>query len=527
MTENLARLSMKARLAAKKRDWITVQAVATEIIHEDKNSAEGFFLQGLVEKASQRPVNAIDAFEKALQLDDGRYDAAIELADQFITSRRYGEAKALVDKYKTLLSNSPRYLDLAATILTNIGVHHEAWPLYVKANELQPDIEIFKANIAACGVFVGKIKESKAIYEQLLARKPWHQRNHFQMARLETATDTRHIEQMQNALSSNNMSPEQNIYMYYALGKEFEDLQNWKLAFDYYKKGGDAVASVANYEFSSDQSVIDKTIEICDTGWLYSNTIDRPTEVTGKTPCFVLGLPRTGTTLTERIVSSHSTVQSIGETEFIEFVLRRESQVHTSDRMNVDIVEAAAMLDMHDIANGYLNSVHYALGDEPVFIDKLPYNFMYIGFIAKAFPHAKIVHLNRHPLDACFAMYKQVFTYAFKFSYTLENLGKFYLAYTRLMNHWRSLLGDRLIEVTYESLVTDQENQTRVLLEKLELPFEDACLNFEQNTAASATASSVQIREKMHTRSVGRWKHFERQLAPLIEQLESAGIDLG
>jgi hypothetical protein len=217
-------------------------------------------------------------------------------------------------------------------------------------------------------------------------------------------------------------------------------------------------------------------------------------------------------------------VQTVGETELVEFALRKISEVQTVDRMNSDIIRAAAQKDIRLFGDEYLDLVDYALGEEPIFIDKLPYNFLFLGFIAKAWPDAKIVHLNRHPLDACFAMYKQVFTWAFKFSYTLDNLAEFYIAYNKLMDHWRDVLGDRLVEVHYEDLVSDTEPQVRALLEGLDLDFEDACLHFEKNKAASATASSVQVREKAHTRSVDKWKRFETQLQPLADRLRAAGV---
>jgi hypothetical protein len=248
------------------------------------------------------------------------------------------------------------------------------------------------------------------------------------------------------------------------------------------------------------------------------------TDDSQKTPIFIVGLPRTGTTLTERIVSSHSQVESVGETQFLQMVVRRESGVKSVERITPAIIEAAAKIDISSIADGYTEAVDYKLSDKPMFIDKLPFNYLYLGFIAKSYPHARIIHLKRHPLDACFAMYKQVFTWAYKFSYTLKGLGGYYVGYNRLCNHWREVLGDRLIEVEYESLVADQEHQTRVLLEKIGLDFEEGCLNFEKNITASTTASSVQVREKIHTRSVNRWKNFERQLQPLKEYLENAGI---
>jgi Sulfotransferase family len=185
---------------------------------------------------------------------------------------------------------------------------------------------------------------------------------------------------------------------------------------------------------------------------------------------------------------------------------------------------AAAQQDIGRVANGYLNAVRYRLGERPFFIEKLPFNFLYLGFIAKAFPHARLLHLRRHPMDACFAMYKQVFTWAYKFSYNFEALGSYYVAYDRLARHWRALLGERFVEVEYEALVRDQEGQTRRLLQQLQLDFEPACLEFDRNAAASATASSVQVREKIHSRSVQRWKYFERHLQPLRRILENAGI---
>jgi tetratricopeptide (TPR) repeat protein len=523
MNSYLERISATARKAAQSKDWARVSGCAKEILKQQKNSAEGYFLSGLVEKAAQRPARAVQAFSKAINLDDKRYDAAIELASQYVTSNQYAEAVVLLQKYESRLSNSPRYLDMAGTIYTNVGLPDRAWPLYRKANELQPNIAQFQANLAVCGVYLGEIDEAKEIYRRLLKRFPNHQRNHYELSRLEKATDTTHVEEMKDILRSTNMSAEKNIFMYYAIGKELEDLKQWDEAFRYYKMAGDAAAMVANYDVATDLLLIDTIIEVCDTGWLAARTKEVPTDLPGRTPIFIVGLPRTGTTLIERIVSSHSHVESAGESHFIQIVLRRESGVEGIENMNPAIIEAVAKKDIGLIADAYLKVVNYKLGDKPMFVEKFPENFLYLGFVAKAYPHAQIIHLKRHPMDACFAMYKQSF---FKFAYTLDDLGRYYVAYNRLLRHWRETLKARLIEVKYESLVADQEGQTRELLEKLGLDFEEACLNFEQNITASTTASSVQVREKIHARSVNRWKHFAKHLQPLKSHLENAGINV-
>ena len=524
MNDFLKQLGAAGRSAAFRRDWATVDACARELLKRENQSTEGHFLAGLVCKASQQADSAVEAFSRTLELDDARYDAAIELANQYCLAQRHGDAFALVDRYESSLSNSPLYLNMAGSIFSGIGMPDRAWPLFNKANELQPGIDLFLANLAGCAVFLGKIEEARQIYQDLLQRHPTHQRYHYQLSRLDKASSTDHIEQMQDVLRSTRQTPDKNVFMHYAIGKEFEDLEHWDDAFKHYKIAGDAVAGVADYDIENDIQLIDSFIDVCNADWLASGRVENSGDNHHRTPVFVVGLPRTGTTLTERIIASHSRVQGVGETQYMQMVIRRESGIVSERKMTPEMVRAAAAIDIRVIRNGYMDLLDFKLGDQPVFVDKLPFNIFYLGFIAKAFPNAKIVHVRRNPMDSCFAMYKQVFTWAYKFSYTLDGLARFYPAYVRLIDHWRSTLGDRLIEVEYESLVAEQEDQTRHLLRALELEFERACLEFNTNESATLTASAVQVREKIHSRSVGRWKNVAPQLEPLRIALEAAGI---
>ena len=525
MTIDTNQISATARMAAQKGDWQTVSTCAQEILRRDDDDPEGHFLTGLVEKAAMRSEGAIDAFTHALQLNPERYDAAIELASRHAKNRDYRKAGALLDQYESYLGNSPRYLDMAGSAYTIIKMWEKAWPLFKKANELQPNIELFEANIAYCAATLGKIDEAKKLYERLLQRRPHHMRNHYNLCRLEKARDETHVNQMKQVLQETNLSPDRNVYVYYALGKELEDLEQWDESFKYYKMGGDAVSSVSTYRLQDDIDVINNVIDVCDSEWL-NGPGGVGTEQDGRTPIFVLGLPRTGTTLTERTLSSHSQIASVGETQFIEMAVRSASGIKSNDIINSEMIAAYKDKDIAPVAKKYLAAVDYLPGDERYFVDKLPYNFIYIGFIAKAFPDARIVHLRRNPMDACFAMYKQVFSWAFRCSYTFQDLGRYYVAYDRIMRHWRSVLGERLIEIEYEKLVADQERETRILLDRVGVPFEEACLNFHENKTPTATASSIQVREKVHTRSVGRWKHYAKHLEPLREYLESQGIEI-
>lgn len=523
MTNYLEKASTAARKAALAGDWPTVQAHAREIISRQRNGAEGYFLLGIAERGARRLAQAERAFVRAIDIDASRADAALELARMYMQSQRYGDAVALLESIEPQLGDNASYLDTAGMIYVNVGLPERAWPLYRRANELQPGIGALRASVAACAVYVGEISTAQRLYRELLDEFPNQQKCHYELSRLGPASDDAHIEEMKAVLVAPGREAENNIFLHYALGKECEDLERWDEAFDWYKTAGDKARSLAQYDVQSDIDIIDKVIATFTAGWLDDGEPVTRSRHPTKTPIFVVGLPRTGTTLTERILSSHSHIESAGESFLLQTTIKRESGVRTNEAMTPTVIEAAARKDMSRIADGYIESVAFKFGDKPMFIEKLPENFLYLGFVAKAFPDARIVHLNRAPMDACFALYKQSF---FRYAYSLDDLGRFYVAFSKLRDHWRDVLGERLIEVDYEALVSNPEHTTRSLLERISVDFEPACLEFEKNSAASNTASTVQIREKIHTRSVGRWRHFESQLQPLADHLLDAGIEI-
>ncbi|HEU0225365.1 MAG TPA: sulfotransferase [Steroidobacteraceae bacterium] len=510
-----------ARRAAQARNWATVHSCASEILRRNRDDPEGHFLAGLVQRAAQRPLEAANCFARALELDPGRYDAAIELASRYSIADRQAEAFELLERYQAQLGNSPRYLDMAGITYTTLGLHERAWPLHLKACALQPGVPVFEANLAACAVTVGRTEQAIAIYRSLLERSPTHQRHHYELSRLVRARDEVHLAQMQAVLRATNLPPDRNIFLHYAIGKELEDLERWAEAFHHYRLAGDAAAAAAGYDVVADLALIDRIIEVCSRGWLQAGPEPAPGAPARSTPIFIVGLPRSGTTLVERILASHSRIGSIGETQQLESTLRRRSGVAGATGVTPAVIEAASRLDPGSIAESYLQAVAYRLGAKPMFIEKYPENFLYLGFISRSWPQARLVHVRRLPMDACFAMYKQSY---FRYAYRLEDLGRYYVAHDRLLRHWHANLGDRLVEVEYEALVADPEAQTRALLARLRVEFEPACLEPDRNPTAVATASSAQVREKIHARSVGRWRYFREQLEPLRRTLEAAGI---
>ena len=520
MNPDLIKISQLSRQAAQRKNWPMVSEGAARFIALAPELPEGYFLNGIALRAGGDLQSAVENFEQSLNLDSARYDAAIELASILVELPDADRAVALLQQYAPALTNSPKYLDMAGTAYAALDLPDKAWPLYMRALELQPEIDLFRANLASCAVYLGKIDEAEALYRELLAKHPDHQRNHYHLSRLRTVKDDAHIRDMLATLDRTRLPPERNVFLYFALGKEYEDMEDWRHAFSFFKRGGDAIRRVSRYSVEEDLSLIDTVLSASTQDWLS----DKAAATSDRTPVFVLGLPRTGSTLTERIISSHSQVRSIGETRAIELSLKRLSGISSPDRMNPEMIKAAARQDPSRLADEYLKAVGYQLQREPWFLEKLPYNFLYAGFISRAFPSARFVYVDRHPMDACFAMFKQVFTWAYQFSYSLDDLATYYTAHRRLLDYWRQHLSDQWITVSYEAMVEDQESETRRLLNALGLDFEPQCLDIQSNPAASTTASSVQIREAVHTRSVGRWRNYAEELEPLRAKLEAARL---
>jgi len=243
-------------------------------------------------------------------------------------------------------------------------------------------------------------------------------------------------------------------------------------------------------------------------------------------PIFIVGLPRSGSTLVERILSSHSMVSSAGELKAfaVAIVGAVRGQSGRSHMSRQEMVAASANLDFAALGRDYLERARAAGAAGFCFIDKMPLNYLYCGMIRRALPNAKIVHVSRSPMAACYAMYKTLFEDAYPFSYDLAEIGRYYLAYRRLMEHWQLTLPGAIYSLSYEALIADQLGQTRKLLDFCGLEWQQACAQFHDNPAATTTASAVQVRQPIYDSSVSQWRHYQAQLAPLSRELSAGGV---
>ena len=245
-------------------------------------------------------------------------------------------------------------------------------------------------------------------------------------------------------------------------------------------------------------------------------------------PIFVFGMPRSGTTLVERILSSHSAVHSAGELQNLSVALKRLSGSRTPALIDPDTIRRARQADLTRLGEAYIASTRPGTGQVPHFIDKLPHNFLYAGFIAAALPNARMICVRRGALDTCVGNFRQLFAQTspyYDYSFDVLDTARYYVQFDRLMAHWNALLPGKILEVRYEALVDDVRSGAARMLDHCGLAWEEACVHFERNTAPVATASAVQVREPVSRASIGRWKRYEAELADARRILEDAGIE--
>nr|WP_249148975.1 sulfotransferase [Bradyrhizobium manausense] len=291
----------------------------------------------------------------------------------------------------------------------------------------------------------------------------------------------------------------------FALAKECEDLERWDRAFAHVEAGCNLQRRSLPRDPAAEIGAVDAIIQAHTRCWIEA----APRGYADAAPVFVTGLPRTGTTLVERIIASHSAMHSIGETSAFAAEVRRSMAERPRGR------------DLEGIGRRYLDqATALRVPDNARFVDKTLENYLYCGLIHAALPSAKVILVQRYPMDACWAIYKAHFRNKFTFSYDQTQLADYYLAYRRLTRHWRAELpSDVLMEVNYEDVVRDQAAVSRDIIRFLGLPWEDGVMRFHESPAPSATASAVQVRRPIYASSVGKWRHHAERLGPLRERL--------
>lgn len=484
---------------------------------------EAHFLVGLIATELKQPGVAINAFGSVTTLQENHGAGWANLARHFTITGHATRADAALEKAVQHNDGNPLVMDTISSVYGLLGDQREASEWVKRAVEKDPRSVPFLVNLANNQMFLGELDEAEISLRKALRFNPGNANAHWVLSNLRKAKDFEHVEELERLLENESRNQRSLSFLYYGLGKELEDLEEWDRAFDAFARGAAARRTTLEFDEKSEIEMYDAFARTFTREWFEQGEGGHP----DSSPIFIVGQPRTGTTLVERIITSHSQVHSAGELKQFGMSVRRLSDYRGASRFSPELADAGARVPSDKLGKAYMVTTTKFRGSLPRFVDKLPPNYLYLPLILKALPNAKIIHLTRNPMDACFASFKQLFADAYPHSYEQAEMARHHARYYHLMSVWRERFGDRFYDIAYEDTARDVEPNARALIDFLELPWEDACLNFHQQHAAVTTASAVQVRQPAHTRSIGRWRRYEEQLQPMRDALVEADIPIG
>ncbi len=526
----------RARLADPKRTLI--EAATAALVADDRKTAEPIFREILQEDASHvaalcglaavslvadKAVDAERLLRHALN-QSAHYPLAWRgLGQTLLKLGRLEEAQAAARRLVKIEPENPQSWITIAAAATRLMRQEEALEAYEQAAQLQPQEVRLRLSIGHIHKTLGRREESEAAYKAVLAMDPGQAEAYWSLADLKNYSfSDAEIAAMLVLRSKllpgggDKTARSQTAQLHFALAKAFEQRRSYAEAFTYYALGNglrrvDAPFDIEHFERRTARirSVFDKAF--------FGDRAGSGDPSTA--PIFIVGLPRSGSTLVEQILASHSRVEGTMELpniisithQFDDMAADRDGYPETVGSTPIGILSA--------LGCRYLEETRPLRTGRDHFTDKLPNNFSHVGLIHAILPRATIIDARRHPMDSCFSTFKQYFAEGQTFSYDLADLGRYYRCYLSLMDHWDSVLPGKVVHIQYEDLVRDPESNIRRLLDSCGLPFEDACLSFHRTRRSVRTASAEQVRQPIYTSGVGYWRHFEKELQPLREAL--------
>jgi tetratricopeptide (TPR) repeat protein len=470
--------------------------------------AESYNNMGNVLQRQGKLDQAIAAYDKALSFKPDYASPHNNMGNALKAQGKLNEAIAAYDKALTLKPDYAEAYHNMGNVLQTQGKLDEAITAYDKAISLKPDYGSAYNNMGSILQAQARFAEAIAAYNKALSIKPDYSEVHKNVSKLIKYRSNDHqISQVDALLNRSDLKEADQCLLRYTYAKMNEDLGSFDAAYNNYVIGGTLRKKLLAYDIAKDRAIFSSIREVASSINGFHFTL--PNAKSTHTPIFILGMPRSGTTLVEQIISCHSQVHGAGELNFLDRFgssIARGAKPLTTD--NITMLRIKYLKELGRISNGH-----------QFVVDKMPQNFFYVGLIFKVFPEAKIIHVKRDPAATCWSNFKHYFSEnGLGFSYDLSDTVQYFNLYQDLMNFWDNLYPDQMYHLDYDQLTVEQEPKTRQLIKHLGLDWEDSCLSPHKNKRSVRTASQQQVREKIYSRSSEAWRKFEPYLNGVFDE---------
>jgi tetratricopeptide (TPR) repeat protein len=490
-------------------------------LQSDKTNVEGMRL--LAEIATRNHVfdDAEFLLESCVEFEPEHRNARIQYANILLRTQKFSkafdQAKILLDTYPDDIETIPA---LFASACTGIGDHKRAREAYAALMQQSPDNHFYPMALAHVHKADGDLDQAVQLYHRALEIKADHGDAYWSLANTKSYRFTdAEIDEMLRLESDAALAVDDQVQICFALGKAYEDREQFAESMRFYDKGNAAKKELTHHHEKPLQVRVDSQIDVC-----VPKLFDAKHRLghDARDPIFIVGLPRAGSTLLEQILSSHSQVDGTMELHnILNLAKRLRGRFEDPDGTpRYPKILAELEDDYYErFGQQFIDDTRAYRGEAPYFIDKMPNNFFHIGMIKLILPNAKVIDARRHPMACCFSGYKQLFGEGQEFSYSLTDIGNYYRQYVKLMAHWDEVLPGFVLRVQYEDVVEDIETQVRRILEFCELPFESACVDFYKTKRSIRTPSAEQVRQPIYKSGLDQWRNYDEWLDPLRDAL--------
>lgn len=546
----------EAEQALEAKRYSQAHALCLQELKLNHSNAHAYYLLSVLAAEHDNYAKAADVVERALRFDSGNAKYHAHLGKCLSAINRLEQASESARHAATLKPKDALTLDTIGVVLSRAGYHDEALAYYQRATSIRPRVASFQYNLGSALQFLGdfdgaetaytrsvelqsdfyrahyklgstlqfkgNFNAAEAAYKQTLKLQPDFYKAHSSLSQLreKTALDN-NLDTLRSLFDGVLGDSAARLHLGHAIAKELEDLGDYDASLDWLRRAKADMLTEISYCPDKDEQLIRAAMETScepDPGGGYPST----------EPIFIVGMPRSGTTLVDRIVSSHPSIFPAGELSQFSRALRAQSNSNAKRVIDAETLRASVHFDMRSVGKNYLLSTRPRTGNTLRFTDKMPLNFLCCGAILRALPNARIICLRRHPIDTIMSNYRQLFATDFSYydySYSLESTADYYVLFDQLVNHWQARLpANRFIQVYYENVVEDLAGEARRLIDFIGLPWDERCLAFHRNPAAVATASAVQVRTPLYSSSIGRWKRYGSALDDVKAILDLRGI---
>jgi tetratricopeptide (TPR) repeat protein len=521
MEQHLKNLMDTAAEHLAHRRYREAHGECMEVLRADPLNAHAYYLLGALAADHANHRKACELYDRALSLSPRR---AAYLADRARSHvALFDREKALEDARAAAEGEqlSARMIDTIGVVHSRLGLHADATPFFQQAVEREPNNASFLYNLGSALQFIGDFPGAESAFRRAIAVEPENARAWSSLVLMQKQTPEKNDIEPLASLFPRLSEADDKLHIGHALAKASEDTGDAPAAMRWLRLAKSMKRDAASYDTAEIARMFAAAAES-------PNATGKAGVDTAAKPIFVVGLPRTGTTLVDRILSSHSDVVSAGELSDFALETKRATGTPSPFVLDTETLRAAVGIDLGAVGQRYLERARRVVGDARRFVDKMPLNFFYASLILRALPGARIVCLRRNPADTILSNYRQLFATSFSYygyAYDLAWTADYYARFDALVAHFREALpGDRFTEVSYEDLVFDVEGEARRLIAFAGLEWQERCLAFHENTAPVATASASQVRRPLYATSVHRWKRYRDSLQPALDVLRERGI---